>query len=170
MQFLFAVRSGFTPDGLADCFASHPRAARAADYAERVRSLRFAELEGYLGGFIDMVFEHDGRWYVVDYKSNLLGTRPLDYAPPRLEPVMSQHHYHLQSHLYVLAVQRYLTLRLGARFDFDRDFGGIAYLFLRGMSPRHEEGCGVYFERPHPALLRDLSRLVGDGVLGAGAA
>ena len=162
MQFLFGVRSGFTPDSLAACFAAHSGAARADDYATRIRNLRFGDLEGYLGGFIDLAFEHRGRWYVVDYKSNMLGTRPSDYAPARLEPVMSQHHYHLQCHLYVLAVQRYLTLRLGARFDFERDFGGVAYLFLRGMSPRHEEGCGIYFEQPPPALLRDLSRLVGD--------
>jgi exodeoxyribonuclease V beta subunit len=107
-----------------------------------------------------MVFEHRGRWYVVDYKSNLLGTRPADYLPERLRPVMTQHHYHLQYHLYVLAVQRYLTLRLGS-FDAARDFGGVLYLFLRGMAPRHPRGCGVFFEQPPPALLRDLSELVG---------
>ena len=61
----------------------------------------------------------------------------------------------------MLAVQRYLTLRRGEKFDFARDFGGVAYLFLRGMSPRHDPGCGVFFERPNPDLLHALSELVG---------
>jgi exodeoxyribonuclease V beta subunit len=160
LQFLFGVRPGFDARGLARCFQDHPSAMRTDDYPERIRGLRFGALEGYLGGFIDLVFEHQGRWYVVDYKSNLLGTRAVDYLPERLLPVMSQHHYHLQYHLYVLAVQRYLTMRL-AGFDATRDFGGVAYLFLRGMAPRHPRGCGVFFEQPHPALLQDLSALVG---------
>jgi exodeoxyribonuclease V beta subunit len=102
---------------------------------------------------------------VVDYKSNLLGPDPDSYLGPRLRREMSLHHYHLQYHLYVLAVHRYLTLRLPV-YDYARDFGGVAYLFLRGMSPRHAPGCGVFFERPAPALLADLSALVGDGRAG----
>ena len=160
LQFLFAVRAGFDREKLARCFERHPSPGRTDDYPARIRDLGFKPLAGYLGGFVDLVFQHGGRWYVVDYKSNLLGTGPADYAPERLRRAMSQHHYHLQYHLYVLALQRYLTLRVPG-FDFARDFGGVAYLFLRGMSPRHPEGCGVFFERPSPELLHDLSDLVG---------
>ena len=161
MQFVFGVRPGFDPRSLARCFEDHPSPGRTDDYPDRIRNLRFAALEGFLGGFIDLVFEHEDRWYVVDYKSNQLGTHAADYVPARLRPAMSQHHYHLQYHLYVLAVQRYLTLRCGEEFDFARNFGGVAYLFLRGMSPKHDPGCGVFFERPHPDLLHALSDLVG---------
>jgi len=160
LQFLFGVRAGFSAESLAGCFERHPCAERTADYPERVRRLRFEALEGYLGGFIDLVFEHDERWYVVDYKSNFLGATASSYAPARLRVAMSQHHYHLQYHLYALAVQRYLTLRV-PDFDPARDFGGVAYLFLRGMARRHPDGCGVFFTRPSEAILADLSTLVG---------
>jgi len=160
LQFLFGVRAGFDRETLARCFERHPSAARTDDYPARIRDLGFKPLAGFLSGFVDLVFEHGKRWYVVDYKSNLLGTEPADYAPDRLRRAMSQHHYHLQYHLYVLALQRYLTLRLPG-FDYEREFGGVAYLFLRGMSPRHPAGCGVFFERPSAALLHDLSELVG---------
>ena len=160
LQFLFEVRSGFDRGALAACFARHPSPVRGTDYPERIARLGFRELQGYLGGFIDLVFLHEGRWYVVDYKSNFLGPRPASYAPERLARAMSLHHYYLQYHLYVLAVHRYLTLRLPG-YDYARDFGGVAYLFLRGMSPRHAPGCGVFFDRPSSALVRDLSELVG---------
>lgn len=160
LQFLFGVRAGFSVESLARCFERHPCTERTADYPERVRRLRFEALEGYLGGFIDLVFEHDGRWYVVDYKSNFLGATAASYAPARLRVAMSQHHYHLQYHLYALAVLRYLTLRVPG-FEPARHFGGVAYLFLRGMARRHPDGCGVFFTRPSEAILADLSALVG---------
>jgi exodeoxyribonuclease V beta subunit len=160
LQFLFGVRAGFAAESLARCFERHPCADRTVDYPERIRRLRFAALEGYLGGFIDLVLEHGGRWYVVDYKSNFLGATPASYAPARLRLAMSQHHYHLQYHLYTLAVQRYLTLRVPG-FDPTRDFGGVAYLFLRGMARRHPPGCGVFFTRPTAAILDELATLVG---------
>jgi len=160
LQFLFEVRSGFDKEALASCFARHPSENRGHDYPHRLERLGFPKLKGYLGGFIDLVFKHGGRWYVVDYKSNFLGPRPSSYAPVRLRQAMSLHHYYLQYHLYVLAVHRYLTLRLPG-YDYARDFGGVAYLFLRGMAPRHEPGCGVFFDRPSSELLGDLSELVG---------
>jgi exodeoxyribonuclease V beta subunit len=165
MQFLFEVRGGFDRERLARCFAQHPSAVRDDDYAERIRRLGFDELRGFLGGFIDLVLVHGGRWYVIDYKSNLLGPSAVSYAAAPLRRAMSQHHYHLQAHLYALAVHRYLTLRLPG-YDYARDFGGVAYLFLRGMSPRHAPGCGVHFERPTSALLATLSELVGDAASG----
>jgi exodeoxyribonuclease V beta subunit len=68
----------------------------------------------------------------------------------------------LQYHLYALALHRHLGLRV-ADYDYERDFGGVFYLFVRGMSERHPPGTGVYFDRPTLALLEELSDALGVG-------
>ncbi|MBT1570008.1 PD-(D/E)XK nuclease family protein, partial [Klebsiella pneumoniae] len=69
-------------------------------------------LQGYLRGFIDMVFEHEGRYYVLDWKSNHLGESPSAYGRDRLAAVMAREGYHLQALLYLVALHRHLALRL----------------------------------------------------------
>ena len=128
-------------------------------YADRVRRLGFAPLAGYLKGFIDMVFEHDGRWYVVDYKSNLLGRQAHDYQAERLVIAMTAHHYFLQYHLYAVALHRYLSMRLPG-YDYERHFGGVYYLFVRGMAPEFAPGNGVFHDRPRRALIERLSAVL----------
>jgi exodeoxyribonuclease V beta subunit len=111
-----------------------------------------------LQGFIDLVFEHCGRYYVVDYKSNHLGDTPDDYSREALRRAMLEHHYDLQYLIYTLAVHRYLKLRLPG-YDYDANFGGVYYLFIRGMDPHHEERRGVYFDRPEKWLIEKLDAL-----------
>jgi exodeoxyribonuclease V beta subunit len=163
LQFLFPVAEAWsaqtaqlTSGALADAFAHHARKPIPDEYAQRVRELGFTPLAGYLTGFVDLVFEHDGLWYLVDYKSNHLGPRPDDYVPGRLIEDMAGHHYFLQYHLYVVALHRYLSLRL-ADYDYDRHFGGVYYLFLRGMSERHAFRRGVFYDRPPRLLIEALS-------------
>ncbi len=151
-----------TSRALADVFARHGRPPLPPQYAQRLRGLGFAPLAGFLTGFIDLVFEHGGRWYLVDYKSNLLGARPRDYGADRLVDAMARHHYFLQYHLYAVALHRHLSLRL-AGYDYERDFGGVYYLFLRGMAPAHPFGCGVFRDVPPRALIEDLSALLAAG-------
>ena len=70
---------------------------------------------------------------------------------------MDHHHYHLQYHLYSVALCRYLATRIPS-FDIASDFGGIFYLFLRGIHPEHPLGTGVFHDRPSAALLTELER------------
>ncbi|HVM97608.1 MAG TPA: PD-(D/E)XK nuclease family protein, partial [Candidatus Acidoferrales bacterium] len=158
------LNSPLTAKGLAEAFGAHANLPFAPDYANRLAQIDFSALSGFLRGFIDLVFEHDGRWYVVDYKSNRLGRTPQDYAPDRLPPVMMSHHYVLQYHLYVVALHRYLNQRL-PRYDYERHFGGVYYLFLRGMAPRYARGNGVYYDRPPRRLIERLTSLL-DGAGG----
>ncbi|MBI1814565.1 MAG: exodeoxyribonuclease V subunit beta [Deltaproteobacteria bacterium] len=144
---------------LADVFTRYAASPVPSGYAEHVRNLGFSALAGFLRGFIDLVFEHNGRWYVVDYKSNMLGPRAHDYEPAKLIEPMSQHHYFLQYHLYVVALHRYLASRL-PDYDYDRHFGGIYYLFLRGMAPGHAHHNGVFHDRPPRALIERLSAVL----------
>ncbi len=99
-----------------------------------VPRLTFRDLEGYLKGFIDLVFEHGGRYYVLDWKSNHLGYAPSDYGPAALQTAMTEHSYHLQYLLYALAVDRYLRHRVPG-YRHDTHFGGVFYLFVRGVRP-----------------------------------
>jgi len=106
------------------------------------------------------VFRHDGRFYVADYKSNHLGDHAADYAPARLVRSMREHHYYLQYHLYTLALHRWLAVRV-REYDYDRHFGGVYYLYVRGMSPGHAPGTGVFFDRPPRALIESLAGALG---------
>ena len=101
---------------------------------DAVDSLDFAEVEGFLKGFIDLIFEYQGKFYIVDYKSNAL----TDYAPDSLLPVMADSHYYLQYLIYSVALHRYLQKRLPG-YAWETHFGGVYYLFIRGMKTLEEK-------------------------------
>jgi exodeoxyribonuclease V beta subunit len=82
----------------------------------------------------------------MDYKSNYLGDTYEDYGPAALIRAMETHHYVLQYHIYTKALHRYLAWRVKG-YDPQTDFGGVLYLFLRGMHPEMP-GSGVFFDRP----------------------
>jgi exodeoxyribonuclease V beta subunit len=145
------------PD-LARVFREHPSAALAGEYAARVGRLGFVPLRGYLRGFIDLVFRHDERYFLVDYKANHLGDHAADYSPRALSEAMLRGQYFLQYHLYALALHRYLGRRLRG-YDFARHFGGVYYLFIKGMGPGLGSS-GVFFEKPPLGRLDALSRLL----------
>jgi exodeoxyribonuclease V beta subunit len=128
-----------------------------------VPRLAFGNIEGYLKGFIDLVFEHAGLFYIVDWKSNHLGHAADDYRQESLEGAMVEHGYHLQHLIYSLALTRYLAHRI-AGYDYDTHFGGVLYLFVRGVRPQwtNADGTpsGVFRHRPSRSTLEQLDRLL----------
>lgn len=114
-------------------------------------SLDFQDVRGFLRGFIDLVFESDERVYVVDYKSNFMGVGSSDYGVESMERSMNEHHYHIQGLIYAVAVARHARL-LRPDYSHERHFGGIYYLFLRGLSGANAS-TGVYYFRPSEADL-----------------
>ncbi|MEZ4233653.1 MAG: exodeoxyribonuclease V subunit beta [Polyangiaceae bacterium] len=154
---------------LAQVFREHPSSALAPGYATRVEQLGFAPLVGFLKGYVDLIFRSpnptsDGtrRFYLVDYKTNFLGDSPAFYNGRRLQEAMSHGHYYLQYHLYTLALHRYLASRMPG-YRYEKDFGGVLYLFLRGMAPELGNASGVFFEKPPLERVEALSRAMGDG-------
>jgi exodeoxyribonuclease V beta subunit len=121
----------------------------------RIERLRFDPVEGYLRGFIDAIFHHQGRYYLADWKSNLLGKSTADYEPARLAEVMATKFYDLQSWLYAVALDRHLATRL-RHYRYEEHFGGIFYIFVRGLDPVVPTR-GVYFERPDVTFVRNLA-------------
>jgi exodeoxyribonuclease V beta subunit len=113
-------------------------------------------LQGMLTGFIDLVFEHDGRYWVLDYKSNGLP----DYQAATLNNAVLDKRYDVQYVLYLLALHRLLSSRL-PNYDYERHIGGAVYVFLRGVQ---SEGAGVHHMKPPYSLIQQLDlAFVGDG-------
>ncbi|AZD33536.1 Exodeoxyribonuclease V beta chain [Pseudomonas chlororaphis subsp. aurantiaca] len=112
-------------------------------------------LNGMFKGFIDLTFEHEGRYYVADYKSNWLGVDDAAYTEQAMEQSILDNRYDLQYVLYLLALHRQLRARL-ADYDYDRHMGGALYLFLRGTGSASR---GVFFTRPPRELIERLDRL-----------
>ena len=118
------------------------------------------ELHGMLMGFADLVFEHAGRYWVLDYKSNHLGAHAQAYHRNALQSAMAEHRYDVQAVLYLLALHRLLRQRLGAGYQPAEHLGGAVYLFLRGLDgPEH----GVCLVQPPLALLDELDHLLDAG-------
>jgi exodeoxyribonuclease V beta subunit len=136
---------------------SDPAYGLAEPLREAASRLEFDNLKGYLKGFIDLTFEHGGRWYILDYKSNWLGPDASYYGGERLVQALAGEHYYLQYLIYLVALRRFLRQRFS---DFSNDqLGGAFYLFLRGMPE-----AGVYFARPSDALLDALDQLFAEGL------
>jgi len=139
-------------------FRQYPSEVLPARYADAVARLGFIPLAGFLRGFIDLVFQHDGRFYLVDYKGNHLGPSAADYAPQKLGEAMLRGQYFLQYHLYALALHRYLGRRV-AGYTYEKSFGGVYYLFIKGMAPEHG-AAGVFYEKPPLERLLALGNLL----------
>ena len=108
-------------------------------------------------GFIDMVFWSNNRYFLVDWKSNFLGNQLADYKQNILTKVMEKEFYFLQYHLYTVALHRYLSFRL-PMYDYDRHFGGIFYIFLRGIDPEKGSNFGIYRDYPSRDLILALDQ------------
>ncbi|MCL7752112.1 exodeoxyribonuclease V subunit beta [Guyparkeria hydrothermalis] len=117
-------------------------------------------INGMLKGFIDLALERDGRYYVIDWKSNWLGPDAAAYTPEALEQAMLDSRYDLQFVLYLVALHRHLRDRL-PDYDYDRHVGGAAYVFLRGIEAATDapDNAGVYTCRPDRVLIESLDRL-----------
>ena len=132
-------------------------------HGQRIALPAFDTLQGYLRGFIDLVFMHEDRYYILDWKSNHLGYSASDYNRERVAQAMAENHYDLQALLYCCALHRYLKTRL-ADYNHAQHFGGSIYLFVRGVRPQWcgPEGCarGVHTHCPSQALLDEIGGLL----------
>ncbi len=122
---------------------------------ELIKELGFTPVEGMVRGFIDMVFEHNGRYYIIDWKSNFLGDRVENYNKETLNKVMLDEYYFLQYHLYVVALNNLLSFRLND-YSYERHFGGVFYIFIRGVSSE-KDNYGIFFDLPEKSLIEELN-------------
>jgi exodeoxyribonuclease V beta subunit len=126
-------------------------------FKQHARDYQFEQLNGMIKGFIDLMFEFEGKFYVADYKSNHLGDSYDSYHYAAMEQAMTGHDYHLQAILYTLALHRWLKYKL-PNYDYHTHIGGAYYLFIRGMS-QVKPGNGVYFVLPEKPMIEALDDL-----------
>jgi exodeoxyribonuclease V beta subunit len=157
LEFYFPLQR-ISPDMLRALLREH--SIPGADDASSAEpgGFSFVPVRGMLKGFIDLMFEFEGRYYLVDWKSNLLGTRVEDYGPAALAGEIRHRHYYFQYQLYTAALDRYLRLRLPG-YRYEQHFGGVYYLFLRGIDPARP-GYGIYRDRLEESFVRRLNRLL----------
>lgn len=156
MEFSLPIRR-FAPEALwrllhANGFGLPGESRTSPEWSRRIK--------GFLNGTVDLVFLRDGRYEIVDYKSNDLGPAREDYRFDRLKLVMEREGYFAQAFLYTVALHRYLSARIRA-YEYDRHVGEVYYLFLRGMSPGASEG--VYAWRFPEELVLEGERVLGIG-------
>ena len=145
MPFYLAIREHFDVEAFNRALKAHHHLPS--------EPLQFEQIQGIVRGSIDLVFRHHGKYYLVDYKSNFLGSTLSDYNHEALKKEMLHSHYDWQYLIYTLALHRYLQ-SVVPHYDYARDFGGVFYLFLRGMNG--EPQSGVFYDRPSVELITEL--------------
>ncbi len=164
-EFYFPMQGEGT-NALAKLLTDHRNSAQRNDSVKSrfpVMLPNYKKLSGMMHGFIDLIFEHQGKYYLCDYKSSHLGDSYQDYQPQALLENVEKNYYDLQYLIYSLALHRYLKQTL-VDYDVEQHFGGVYYFYLRGMTTQsqyHVEGIstGVYFRKILPDELNKLDEL-----------
>ena len=123
-------------------------------------ALAASHLHGMLHGFQDLVFEHDGRFWVMDYKASWLGQDDAAYTADALYASVAANRYDVQGALYLLALHRLLRSRLGAAYAPEQHLGGALFFFLRGVDHPGTHGC--FHLQPDAAFLDRMDALLRD--------
>jgi len=159
LEFYFPLAS-LCPKTLKAIFLRHLAPNVPDTFIQRIGGLSFSAVRGFMKGFVDMIFEKDSRWYIVDWKSNYLGPQPENYNQAALSEVMVDKLYTLQYLLYTVALHQYLRIRIHD-YTYDTHFGGVYYIFLRGVvsseTTAENSEFGIFYDRPSRDLIEDLS-------------
>ncbi len=143
--------------GIADILAKDARANSVL--AQKPVEPSEATVRGLLTGSIDLAFRKDGVFYLVDWKSNVLGPKPEHYREAVMDAEILAHKYHLQYTIYATVFHRHMRT-LVAGWDYEKHFGGCHYLFMRAFG-YDEEGLGDHFHRPSYDTIRQLLQALG---------
>jgi exodeoxyribonuclease V beta subunit len=153
-EFSFPIES-LTSGRLKEIIKVHAATEWRGDFLQKLEELDFSAIRGWLKGFIDLVLQHGARFYLIDWKSNYLGSQIEAYRNSGLQEVIQENFYFLQYDLYTLALHRYLRLRI-PNYQYESHFGGIFYIFLRGIHPRGNTEYGIFRDRPSKSLIHAL--------------
>jgi exodeoxyribonuclease V beta subunit len=157
MEFFLPVAL-LSPERLQQAFEGLLTPEQHGQFSELLASFQFQQSRGMLHGFMDMVFQHQDRFYIIDWKSNHLGFSADDYGHDSMCSSMAEHAYILQYHLYTLALDRHLRLHLPG-YSYKEHFGGAVYVYLRGINPDNPDQ-GIYRDRPAAEFIQRANRLL----------
>jgi exodeoxyribonuclease V beta subunit len=158
LEFFFPLKF-VTSDKLRRLLQGYSDEHQPVDLDAVLSSLQFKPVRGLVRGFMDMVFSHQGRYYLVDWKSNHLGYRVEDYNQEVMSREMVRNLYPLQYLLYTVALNRYLSLRI-ENYEYEKHFGGVFYFFLRGVNLQEGDDYGIFRTTPPAGLVKTLTELL----------
>jgi exodeoxyribonuclease V beta subunit len=156
LEFYFPVKL-VSPDRLGRILEAGMASLPLDGFPRRVERLLLDPVRGFMRGFIDMVFHWRNRFFLVDWKSNHMGNRVKDYGQEALQETMTEEYYVLQYLIYTLALDRYLNHRVPG-YRYETHFGGVYYVFLRGIDPIEAPDCGIFKDRPSARLIHALGK------------
>lgn len=148
-----------SPHLIREVFEAYGSEAVSPGFTGMIEGLTFEESTGYLRGFIDLVFSRNGKYYLLDWKSNHLGSSPEDYTQQALQADMEKNYYVLQYHIYTVALHHYLKQRI-KDYSYAAHFGGIIYMFIRGVDPVKGADYGIYRKLPDEGLIENFSEML----------
>ncbi|MDG2071467.1 MAG: exodeoxyribonuclease V subunit beta [Pseudomonadales bacterium] len=135
------------------------RYLKSNEYLQTITGDQSIQFEGMMTGLIDLIVRINNKYYLIDYKSNYLGNSYDNYTPEALQFAVQEHNYDLQYLIYCVALHRYLDARL-PDYSYESHFGGVKYLFLRGMQGENSTDTGIYTDRPSLDLMLGLDALL----------
>ena len=136
------------------------RVAKKGGYLEKTKHNEKINVSGVMTGLIDLIVRFEGKYFLIDYKSNYVGDKFEDYTQDKLRGTIIEDRYDLQYLIYCLALHRYLKTN-SRDYNYEANFGGVKYLFLRGMQGANDNTTGIFFDLPSQNLIAELDILVG---------
>ncbi|MCG8607439.1 exodeoxyribonuclease V subunit beta [bacterium] len=158
LEFYFPLKT-ISSKILRDLFKPLAETKFGADFSRKIQDLSFRPIKGFMKGFIDLIYRYQDRFYIVDWKSNHLGSDREAYYKEALYQPMAENLYILQYHIYVLALHQYLRQRL-PNYDYEKHFGGVFYIFVRGVEPELGWQQGIFYGRPEQVMIDELSKVL----------
>ncbi|MDY6967576.1 MAG: exodeoxyribonuclease V subunit beta [Spirochaetota bacterium] len=155
LEFYFPI-DRISSSGFSDILAQAGLQGSGRNLVRQIGKLEFHQSKGFMKGYIDMVFNYKNRFYIVDWKTNYLGGNIRDYSREKLDLVMYEHCYSLQYYLYIIALHRYLNNRMPG-YNYEMNFGGVYYIFVRGVDPEFSPLFGIYSDYPSFETIASLN-------------
>jgi len=125
-------------------------------YDKKIKKMDKNTIKGFIRGFIDMVFMYEDKFYIIDWKSSWLGDNIIDYNQSAMLSAMIEHDYILQYHIYAAALSRYLKTKI-KDYDYEKYFGKVFYVFLRGINKDSSPEFGIFSDRPSKQVITKLN-------------
>ena len=158
MEFNFSIKKPLLTENISSCIQKY---AEIFNIKEKITGWNQKIITGFMTGFIDLIFRNNDKYYIVDWKSNKLESTPESFKQEGLKQEMAKHYYFLQYLIYTVALNKYLSESL-TNYDYDKNFGGVFYIFLRGVNQDPESDSGIFHDKPDKELIEKLSKALGE--------
>ena len=156
MEFNFKLNDGLKTENLSEALLEY---TKTFGIKKKITNWHDKVINGYMTGFIDLIFRHDDKYYILDWKSNRLDETPEGFCQDGLKKEIAKNYYFLQYLIYTVALDKYLTQTI-LDYDYNTHFGGIYYIFLRGVDNNTSSDRGVFYDRPNKTLITELAEVL----------